>query len=179
MKKNKNHKTATVYNADIFANIDNLISTSPSKHIIVPNVCSKMNKITSGFSRELYKKYPSVMADVDINNIPKNLCTYSVAYRHPHTKALLIVANMYCQENINTSRLIHYGQLVFCMYEIKKKIHALKEQFPDFSTEIHCSRFGTGISGGNWQIISELINDIWSTESVFIYNKRIITQDAY
>jgi len=27
--------------------------------------------------------------------------------------------------------------------------------------EIHCPQFGSGLAGGNWEFITELIEDIW------------------
>lgn len=180
MKNTQYNKNITIYSADIFDTITNILKNEASKHIIVPNICFAMNKSVSGFSKELYKYYPSVMADVDINSVPKNLCSYSIAYKNHQTKAQLIVAHMYCHGNKSKHRPLHYGQLVFCMYEIKKLISNLKQQFPDFVTEIHCSKFGVGSSGGNWSMISDLISDIWNEEKVFVYNNpRKVTHNAY
>jgi hypothetical protein len=57
------------------------------------------------------------------------------------------------------------------MYEIKQLITNLKNEFPDFTTEIHSPKLGTGVAGGNWSLIEELITDIWGTSNVFIYNR--------
>jgi hypothetical protein len=44
------------------------------------------------------------------------------------------------------------------------------------SFEIHCPKFGSGIAGGNWNFISDLIQDIWGSYDVFVYtyNKQNI-----
>jgi hypothetical protein len=36
--------------------------------------------------------------------------------------------------------------------------------------EIHAPKFGSGLAGGNWNFISDLIEDIWGKYNVFIYN---------
>ena len=79
---------------------------------------------------------------------------------------------MFCQNNIKKNkRVLHYGQLVMCMYEVKAKLLEYNKQNPDFVTEIHCPKFGTGIFGGNWNFISDLIIDIWPEYKIFVYNR--------
>jgi hypothetical protein len=36
--------------------------------------------------------------------------------------------------------------------------------------EIHCPKFGSGLAGGNWAFIEDLIEDIWGKYSVTVYN---------
>ena len=36
--------------------------------------------------------------------------------------------------------------------------------------EIHCPKFGAGLAGGNWNFISDLIQDIWGKFFVTVYN---------
>ena len=36
--------------------------------------------------------------------------------------------------------------------------------------EIHCPKFGSGLAGGNWEFIKDLIEDIWGRYFVTIYN---------
>jgi hypothetical protein len=50
-------------------------------------------------------------------------------------------------------------------------------QNTDFSTnsssvEIHAPKFGSGLAGGNWNFISDLIEDIWSKHTVYIYDYK-------
>jgi len=40
------------------------------------------------------------------------------------------------------------------------------------NVEIHCPKFGSGLSGGDWNFISDLIDDIWGKYTVFIYNYK-------
>jgi hypothetical protein len=38
--------------------------------------------------------------------------------------------------------------------------------------EIHAPKFGSGLAGGNWLFISDLIDDIWGNINTFIYIKK-------
>jgi hypothetical protein len=41
----------------------------------------------------------------------------------------------------------------------------------DSKIEIHAPKFGSGLAGGDWNFIKELVCDIWSNCPIFIYNK--------
>ena len=181
--KSLNTKQIAIYqNIDILKQIDYLIKNETSKHFIIPNVCVEYNKNISGFSKELYNRYPILEKTISTSNAPKKLCSTLIVDENINTKAKVIVANMYCQPGKkNNSRFLHYGQLVYCMYEIKNFINNLRIEYPDFVAELHCPRFGTGSAGGNWQFIEELISDIWGLNHVFIYNYSAIkkVKNAY
>lgn len=170
--KTLNSKSITTYNnIDLFKQIDYLIKNETSKHFIIPHICVEYNKNISGFSKELYNRYPLLETNISISSAPKKICNTLVVDSNPNTKGKVIVANMYCQSNKKyNKRSLHYGQLVYCMYEIKNFIQNLKIDFPDFTAELHCPKFGIGSAGGNWLFIEDLINDIWGNNNVFIYN---------
>lgn len=168
-KRNMKNNNYVTYTKNIIENTKAIVHSEHSKHLIITNVCSPMNKIVSGFSKELYNEYPTLIKEIEVAYNPKNICSYRTVYQHPKTRAQIIVANMYCLSNKQKHRFLNYAQLVFCMYDIKKKIITLKEEFPDFKTEIHGPKFGSAFLGGNWNFISELIKDMWSDQSVFIY----------
>jgi hypothetical protein len=166
-----NKKIVTYNNISLFDNVKGLLKNESSKFFIIPNICWPYNKKISGFSRQLYEHYPIVEANINTSNIPKNLCSMLLAEKNTITKGKIFIANMYCQNSKKkNNRLIHYGQLVYCMYEIKNFIQNLKDNFPDFTTEIHCPKFGTGSCGGNWIFIQDLIDDIWALNNIYIYN---------
>ena len=35
--------------------------------------------------------------------------------------------------------------------------------------EIHCPKFGSGLAGGNWNFISDLIDDVWGRYNVTVH----------
>jgi hypothetical protein len=42
----------------------------------------------------------------------------------------------------------------------------------DSRVQIHAPKFGCGLAGGNWNFISELINDIWGKFFVTVYSSK-------
>jgi hypothetical protein len=178
MKTKINYSTARidVVNSNIFDAIESAIIHSPtSLNIFVPNVCPIGNESISGFSKELHNRFPIVEASLNVtaNKKPGRVCIVDVK-TNPKNKSKIIVGNMFCQTSApKPKRSLHYGQLVFCMYEIKQKLLELKKNNPDFISEIHCPKFGVGIAGGNWNFISDLVIDIWGDFRVVAYNHLV------
>jgi hypothetical protein len=84
----------------------------------------------------------------------------------------LIFANMISQNGIispKNSRPLNYASLTQSMILVTKFI---REKFKDQKIQIHTPKFGCGLAGGNWNFVSELINDIWGNLPVFIYEKN-------
>jgi hypothetical protein len=58
------------------------------------------------------------------------------------------------------------------MNDIRNKILSLsKNNIEDIKYEIHAPKFGSGLAGGNWNFIENLIEDIWIDIPVYIYVK--------
>lgn len=166
-------------NSNIFDTIDaNINYSGKSINIFIPNVCPIGNDNISSFSKELYRRFPILEASLNVtaNKKPGRVCFVDVK-TNPKNKSKIIICNMFCQTSVSKpKRSLHYGQLVFCMYDIKQKILELQKNNPDFTNEIHCPKIGVGISGGNWYFIADLIFDIWSEFRVTAYN-HIIERD--
>ena len=165
-----------VANASIFDRIDEQINYSKtSVNILVPNVCTISGENVSSFSKELYRRFPIVEASLNVtaNKKPGRVSFVDVK-TNPKNKSRIIVGNMFCQTAVQKpKRSLHYGQLVICMYDIKQKLIDIQKNNPDFTNEIHCPKIGVGISGGNWNFISDLIVDIWGDFRVVAYNHLI------
>lgn len=163
-------------NSNIFESIESTLNHSPtSVNIFIPNVCPIGNENTSSFSKELYRRFPIVEASLNVtaNKKPGRVGFVDVK-TNPKNKSKIIVGNMFCQTQASKpKRSLHYGQLVFCMYDIKQKLLDLQINNPDFTNEIHCSKFGVGLAGGHWNFISDLIIDIWGDFRVIAYNHLI------
>lgn len=163
-------------NADIFDSVESIINNLPkSTNVFIPNVCPIGNDNISSFSKELYRRFPIIDANLNVtaNKKPGRVCFVDVKTNQKN-KSKLIVGNMFCQTALSKpKRSLHYGQLVFCMYEIKQKLLEIQKNNPDFTTEIHCPKFGVGITGGNWNFISDLIIDIWGDFTVVAYNHLV------
>jgi hypothetical protein len=68
----------------------------------------------------------------------------------------------------NNKRPINYAYLVKSMLNVKQYIMTNYDQ--DAKVEIHAPKFGSGLARGNWNFISDLIEDIWGNFPVFIYD---------
>lgn len=147
---------------DIFDGIKNVANDTV---VFVPHVCGTNGKFNSGFANVLSTVYPETkinyemlpsykMGEIQIINVDKNK----------------IVVNMISNnESLNkNTRTLNYYCLGKCMASIRGYIKT------NYNSEIkkcqiHAPRFGTGRSGGDWNFISELINDIWFDIETFIY----------
>jgi hypothetical protein len=86
----------------------------------------------------------------------------------------LFIANMIAQNGVrsqNNNRPLNYYGLVKSMvslaYYIDNNTGFLNKTE---KVEIHCPKFGSGLAGGNWAFIEDLIEDIWGKYSVTVYN---------
>jgi hypothetical protein len=70
--------------------------------------------------------------------------------------------------NSKNKRPLNYAALVYCMNQVRTFAKEFQTQH-DSKIEIHSPKFGSGLAGGNWNFISELINDVWYDSHVFVY----------
>lgn len=151
---------------DIFDGINNIAKDTV---VIVPHVCGTNGKFNSGFANALSSLYPETkinyemlpahkLGEVQIINIDKNK----------------IAVNMICDnESLNKNvRTLNYYCLGKCMAGIRSYIKTNYKDAEIKKCQIHAPRFGTGRPGGDWNFISELINDIWFDIETFIYTQK-------
>lgn len=143
--------------------------------VIVPHVCNNNNIFGGTFAEHINKYYPIVKENYHMSIGSQKLGntqfveTYTdTLYRHK-----IIFANMIAQNglrNMRNTRPINYAALVYCMSAIKTYIKNFQNNNENTSVELHCPKFGCGSSGGDWNLISKLIEDVWlDTNNVYIY----------
>lgn len=68
-------------------------------------------------------------------------------------------------------RLVNHLQRVNMMHNVNSWPFFPAEEYvkKDLKFEIHCPKFGAGLAQGNWIVIEELINEIWSDYPVYVY----------
>lgn len=149
--------------------------------IIVPNLCNLEYKYGGVFSDKLANLYPIVKESYNI--LGKNFIQQNPGYvqyntvANYHNSSKIIVANMLCQQGLTNKfkkRTINYSYLVDSMNKIKTFIYKLNQKYQDehYDIEIHTYKFGTNRScNANWSFIVNLIEDIWSSNKIFIYNE--------
>jgi hypothetical protein len=164
---------------NLFTSVESIIYGGyHGSSIIVPHVCNNVNVFGGGFTAGITKYYPIVGENYSLlgtHFLKNNLgyvqyveTTKDNTYGHK-----LIFANMIAQNGIiskQNPRPLNYGALVKCMLSVSSYLHNNFDK--DSPVQIHAPKFGSGLAGGNWSLIEELISDIWSKYNVFIYDIR-------
>ena len=147
--------------------------------IFLPHVCNNIDLFDAGFAAQIAKQYPSVKMDYHL--LGKSFLSTNLGYsqiikvfEEPKYRHKLFIVNMIAQNGIRShhnNRPLNYFALGQCMYKVSQYIHnntgfASKTE----KIQIHCPRFGSGLAGGNWNFISDLINDVWGRFHVTVYN---------
>lgn len=137
--------------------------------IILPHVCNNINIFGGGFTYDLSNTYPIVKANFHVNGPQKLGHT-----QHIKISNNLIVSNMIAQNGIinnKNRRPLYYPALVNCMKEVAHYGRKLSVEF-EKPLQIHAPKFGSGLAGGNWNFIADLIDDIWGGIQTYIYSKK-------
>jgi hypothetical protein len=169
MKNNLHANTSYIsVFGDLFENIK-----KQQADIIIPHVVANTNGFNSGFAVAVERNYPIVKANYDL------LTTYKLGEDQfikieSGNKRNIVFVNMIAQ-NSNArrgKRQLNYLSLVKCMASIGTYIRNNYSEFDSNKIEIHAPKFGCGVSGGNWNFISDLIDDIWGDFATYIYTNR-------
>lgn len=177
MKTLSKKSEINIINGDIFNFITQYISQGNNgTSIIVPHVCNNIDLFDAGFAGAVAKKYPLVKNNYHMlgANFLKNNLGYTQfveVKKDPVYEHKLIFANMIAQNGVISShnqRPLNYFALCKSMSMVKKYIMNNFEK--DNRVQLHCPRFGCGLAGGDWKLITNLIEDIWTDIPVFVYN---------
>jgi hypothetical protein len=169
-------------NHDLFESIKNRIDAGNSgSTVIVPHVCNNVDQFGAGFASAVASHYPAVKSNYHM--LGKSFLRANLGYSQiinvhedPKFKHKLIFVNMISQNGIknpNNPRPLNYLALVKSMATVSNYIN-MNTGFihKTENVEIHCPKFGSGLSGGDWNFISDLIDDIWGKYTVFVYNYK-------
>lgn len=167
--------TTIINNADIFTNIKFCVSAGNNGcSIIVPHVCNNVNLFGAGFAAATAKHYPIVKENFHLlgNKASLGHTQFVSVYKDKTYGYQIIFANMIAQNgtiSLSNPRPLNYFALGKCMYDI---VSYIKQNFDsDHRVQIHAPKFGSGLAGGNWMFIQELIKDVWNNQVVFVYSK--------
>ena len=144
--------------------------------IIVPHVCNNIDLFGAGFAASVAKYYPVVKENYHL--LGQNFLKHNLGYaqfvevaKDQNYGHRLIFANMIAQNGIigaNNSRPLNYFALCKSMSMVSKYISNSFDK--DSRVQIHAPKFGCGLAGGDWKLISNLIEDIWNNIDIFVYN---------
>lgn len=168
-----------VINGDLFDFIsDRLNAGVDGATVVVPHVCNNINAFGAGFAAVLSDRFPVVKENYHLlgptflrNNLGH--VQFIDVYHNNKYKHKLIFANMIAQNGVrggSNRRPLNYAALVHSMIKVKQYTKTLKQNDTTEKIEIHCPKFGTGLAGGRWEFVSDLMDDIWSDLKVFVYN---------
>lgn len=154
---------------NIFDYLEPLLS---SNDIIVPHVCNNVGIFGGGFTAGIMNRYPIVGDNYHLlgKQCKLGYTQFVTVKQNKHTNKKLIFANMIAQSDIiksNNPRPLNYYALANCMKTILDYINANLDKS---ETQIHAPKFGSGLAGGNWSFIADLISDIWMPLEIFVYS---------
>ena len=147
---------------DLFEHIKDL-----PQHILIPHVCNNLGKWNAGFTKSLSRNFPEaeiqyLQAKIYDRNfdLGQNILVETSKNR--------LIVNMIAQKDVGTAkRRLKYNCLVYCMSNIAERVCYDREY------EIHAPMFGSGLSGGKWAFIEELIQDCWLDEGISVTIYRL------
>lgn len=180
-KVNYNKKQSFVYsNYDLFETINKRVNAShDGATVFVPHVCNNIDLFGAGFAAQVAHFYPSVKENYHLlgkNFLKQNLGYSQIlkVYENDKHKHKLYIINMISQNGIKNPknpRPLNYLALAKSMNILSQYIYT-HTGFVNKTEkiEIHCPKFGSGLAGGNWNFISDLIDDIWGKFFVTVYN---------
>lgn len=178
--KTLSNKLPIVYQ-NLFSSVNTIIhSDHRGCSIMVPHVCNNIDVFGGGFTAGISKYYPIVKENYHLlgNHFLKNKSSlgyvqYVEADKNHTYGHKLIFANMIAQNGTispNNPRPLNYGALVKSMISVLSYINNHFDS--DTPVQIHAPKFGSGLAGGNWNFIEELIKDIWNQHTVIIYDLK-------
>jgi hypothetical protein len=130
----------------------------------VPHVCNNIGKFGSGFAAGVCKHYPVVREQYlkfcEFTQLDDRLGQIQCV---PVADNVTFV-NMIGQKGVigpNNFKPIKYAALIKCMETLGDFLIKLQKPL-----EILAPKFGSGLSGGNWAFIEELIDECWLSRTI-------------
>lgn len=167
-------------NRDIFESVEQRITAGPNgSTVFIPHVCNNIDLFGAGFAASIAAKYPEVKANYHM--LGKSFLKHNLGHAQilkikedPKYKHSIYVVNMIAQNGIKSQsnpRPLNYAALTKSMIQVSHYIQ-MKTGFVNKTenVEIHAPKFGSGLAGGNWNFLSDLIEDIWGKFFVTVYN---------
>tara|TARA_B100001778_G_scaffold89497_2_gene72957 strand:+ start:1738 stop:2280 length:543 start_codon:yes stop_codon:yes gene_type:complete len=143
--------------------------------VIVPHVCNNIGLFNGGFAAAVAKEYPLVKENYSMlgQKMKLGYTQFVTVAKDSEYNYEIIFANMIAQNKIKTiknTRPLNYAALTYCMSYVKMYAKQYRKDNENLNVEIHCPKFGSGLAGGDWRFVSELIQDSWSDiKNIFVY----------
>lgn len=154
---------------DLFSHVALRAQDEDKNFILIPHVCNDIGAWGAGFVIPLGRVYPDAQTSYrKLFELQAGELGYTDFVRVTNH---VFVANMIAQHGVGGKRPLRYNHLAKCLADVA-------EYAERGNMEIHAPMFGSGLSGGNWDTISDLITDSWANLDVTIYylNKDALSQ---
>ena len=184
IRQTNNFTYTLCHNKDIFTSTLDIVRLDQmGSSIVIPHVCNNIDSFGAGFADAVATKYPEVKANYHLlgqsflrNNLG-HVQFIEVANNKKYGHKL-IIANMIAQNGVkrkNNIRPLNYIALAKAMLSVSLYIKGTIASNKDYESKwtIHCPKFGSGLAGGNWSFISEMITDAWRDIPVYVYQHKI------
>ncbi len=139
-----------------------------SKDNILIHGCNCYGVMGAGVARIVRKFYP--LAFVEDKKTGKGdssklgRYTHSKQKHHYYPEQDIIVINAYTQYGYSWNS---YNSQVVDYHAIRTVMTSIEKDFPEKS--ISMPRIGAGLAGGNWKIISDIINDVFKEHNITVF----------
>lgn len=130
---------------------------NPTKEIVIPHVCNNERKWGSGFVLAVSDRWPKAKK-VYLESPKLNLGRIQTV----KVEDGLTIVNMIAQTLHKTPKdriPLSYFSLITCMELVAQDFSHLREESE--LPEIHCPKFGSCRAGGDWEVIEDLIKELW------------------
>lgn len=182
IKQSNNLPYTLCHNKDIFASTSELVRLDQiGSSVVIPHVCNNIDLFGAGFAEAVSIRYPEVKANYHLlgSNMKLGHTQFIPVKKDKTYDHEIIFANMIAQNGTintkNNARPLNYAALVQCMLNIKAYIQQLNKLDKN-RIEIHAPKFGSGLAGGNWGFITELMQDVWPDVDISVYTIRSNTK---
>lgn len=152
----------TYIEGDLFAHVP---AKTKKVGVFIPHVCNDQGAWGSGFVVPLGEKFPAAKQSyltwqkVNADMPFEQGNTQFVMGSSEKGKPPIIICNMVAQ-TLGGVRPLNYIHLAKCMVQVRERLIAARS---DGATpyEIHAPMFGSGLAGGDWNFIEQMIEDAW------------------
>lgn len=145
----------------------NLFDNIPTdRPVVIPHVCNDIGAWGAGFVVPLGNKYPKAKEDYLKwrNGRIGFFSPFELGEVQYVRNDNVVVANMIAQRGVGGPRPLDYRGLVKCMLDVYRVCTKENRRW-----DIICPKFGSGLAGGDWNIIETYIKTIWEELDVTVY----------
>lgn len=136
---------------------------------VIAHCCNCFNTMGSGIAPQIAKAFPIVktLDDTTMRGDVNKLGTFTVALHHYENK--LVIFNLYGQYGYGNRES---GKIDLNYYYLTKALEGMKTNLIEYGeqdSKIGFPKIGCGLAGGDWFVVSQMIETIFDGFDVTIY----------